>query len=57
MIDCEDGYCIGNRTKATFFDRSGREIKVFNKQVEKDIVSIHLDNFITAVNSRDTTPI
>ena len=54
VIDCEDGYCIGNRSKATFFDRSGREIKVFDKKTEKDIVSIHLDNFISAVNSRDT---
>jgi hypothetical protein len=55
VIDCEDGYCVGNRTKATLFDRSGREIKVFDKKTEKDIVSIHLENFIAAVNSRDAT--
>lgn len=53
VIDCEGGYCIANSSKATFYDRNGRETRVFDQEEAKDIVPVHLENFVAAVESRD----
>ena len=53
VIDCEGGYCRAEAERATVFDKDGKRIREFkSKQNDSQIVTAHLANFISAVQSR-----
>jgi predicted dehydrogenase len=53
VIDCEGGYCLAEANAATVFDQGGKKIREFRgKQNSSNIVTAHLANFVSAVQSR-----
>ena len=53
VIDCEGGYCLAEAEAASVFDKDGKKIREFHsKQNASQIVTTHLANFISAVQSR-----
>jgi predicted dehydrogenase len=55
VIDCEGGYCLAENDAATVFDASGKKIREFtSRQKPDDMVTAHLANFVSAVQSRNS---
>ncbi len=50
VVACEGGYLYGARQQAKAFDRNGKEIRAFKGG---NINSLHQENFLSAVRSRD----
>jgi hypothetical protein len=53
VIDCEGGYCLAEADSASVFDQSGKKIRDFrSKQNASEMLTAHLANFVSAVQSR-----
>jgi predicted dehydrogenase len=55
VIECEGGYLAGDSNGVTLLDNQGRKIKEIRADRKaKNVVSVHLANFVDAVLSRKT---
>jgi predicted dehydrogenase len=55
VIDCEGGYCLAEADTAIVFDQSGKTIREFrSEQKPSEMVTAHLANFVSAVQSRQS---
>lgn len=50
VVACEGGYLLGSRQNARAIDRDGKTIRTFKGG---DIVQLHMNNFFSAMRSRD----
>jgi hypothetical protein len=55
VVDCEGGYCVAEAAAATVFDHRGKKIREFrSEQSGSEMLKAHLNNFLLAVQSRDS---